>query len=103
MRSSRSVQTGRSEEGKIEVTLIEMASSHREGLNPGFSRSLVKSGSLLIGARPQPHAIQFLETGVSSRFQFDPGFLGGDTGVRVRIRDLPYVRTSPARNESARV
>ncbi len=39
----------------------------REGLNPGFSRSLVQSGSFPIAwSRSSPRAIQFLETGASS-------------------------------------
>ena len=61
------VKHGRSRvrKGNIEVTLIETASSRQEGLNPGFSRLLVQSGSFLINARSAPHAIQFLETGVS--------------------------------------
>ena len=52
-------------ESNIEVTLIEVVSNDQEGLNPGFSRSLVQSGSFLIDARSALHAIQFLETGVS--------------------------------------
>jgi hypothetical protein len=62
MHSSRETAMGRA---NIEVSLVEVASRHQEGLNPGFSRSLVQSGSFLINARSAPHAIQFLETGVS--------------------------------------
>jgi len=65
----------------MEVTSIEMASSHREGLNPGFSRSLVQSGSFLIGARSAPHAIQFLETGVSRALVCSHRASGPDEGA----------------------
>ena len=54
----------------IEVTLVETILNRQEGLNPGFSRLLVKSGIFLINARSALHAIQFLETGVSRLWIF---------------------------------